>query len=346
MNKTSKRLAELTKYVDRNQVGIEVAPYFNHALPKKEGYKTLVMDVFETETLREYARKDKSIPDDKISDIENVDIVGDASDIAALARPVIGADGIGFVVSSHNFEHLPNPIKFLKGCSEILVEGGIVSMAIPDYRACFDHYRMPTRLSDWLRAYYEDSDTVAPERIFDAEAVGADYHDGVSIRQSYNIDRVLPDKFVPWTDLKTSFSTYLQRLENAGPYADRHFSVLFGHSFELMLRDLVYLELLDFEILEVTETRGHEFFVHLRKTTNTPRDEADFYDKRARLLRQVHRGMGPLAYKTVRSRQIFRLGEISAKTLPQPKELAIMILGPSLVRRIRKKAQKRRASRK
>lgn len=345
MNKTSKRLAELTKYVDRTQRGIEVAPYFNHAVPKKEGYKTLVMDVFETEVLREYARQDKNIPDHKIADIEDVDIVGDASDIAALAKPVIGSEGVSFIVSSHNFEHLPNPIKFLKGCSEILVEGGVISMAIPDYRACFDHYRMPTRLSDWLRAYYEDSDTAAPERIFDAEAVGADYHDGMRTRQSYNMDRILPDKFVPWTNLKTSFDNYLQRLERPCPYADRHFSVLFGHSFELMLRDLIYLDLLNLEVLEVTPTRGHEFFVHLRKTESPPRDEADFYDLRERLLRQVHRGMGPLAYKTVRSRQIFRFGEVSANTLPQPKELALMIFGPNLVNRIKAKARERRANR-
>jgi hypothetical protein len=43
-------------------------------------------------------------------------------------------------------------------------------MAIPDYRACFDHYRYPTRLSDWLRSYHHPLIQPDAESLFDSDS--------------------------------------------------------------------------------------------------------------------------------------------------------------------------------
>jgi len=142
------------------------------------------------------------------------------------------------------------------------------------------------------------------------------------MRESYNIDRILPNQFVPGQNLKNSFDAYRGRIKNPGPYIDRHYSVLFGGSFELMVRDLIFIGLLNFGTLEVSETCGNEFFVHLRKTANPETGEKQFYATRALLLNKVHSGLGPLGYKTLRSREIFRFGHVSSKTLPGLKELA------------------------
>ena len=88
--------------------------------------------------------------------IEDVDLVGSSTHIGELVRARGEAGTFDYVVSSHNFEHLPNPIRFLQGCAEALRPGGILSMAIPDRRACFDYFRPVTRLSDWIQAFVED----------------------------------------------------------------------------------------------------------------------------------------------------------------------------------------------
>ncbi|MFM7442912.1 MAG: methyltransferase domain-containing protein, partial [Tabrizicola sp.] len=164
------RKAILLKYVDPSSPGIEVAPYFNPAVAKRDGYPVLTLDVFDTQALRANATKDPHIPASRIGEIEDVDIVADACGIGdAIAR--LGRTGqFQYIVSSHNFEHLPNPIRFLQGCSVALAPGGVLSMAVPDGRACLDHFRMPTRLADWLSAYHRGLDQPSPESIFDLQA--------------------------------------------------------------------------------------------------------------------------------------------------------------------------------
>jgi SAM-dependent methyltransferase len=132
------RLSQLLAHVDATKTGIEVAPYFNPAVPKATYPKVLTLDVFDTATLKERAAEDPQIYSEKIALIEDVDLVGDASSIGALVSAKGLAGKIGYIVSSHNFEHLPNPIRFLRGCSEVLEPGGVLSMAVPDARACFD----------------------------------------------------------------------------------------------------------------------------------------------------------------------------------------------------------------
>jgi len=42
------RRHEVTKFISREQVGIEIAPYFAGLAPKRDGYQCLVLDVFDT----------------------------------------------------------------------------------------------------------------------------------------------------------------------------------------------------------------------------------------------------------------------------------------------------------
>ena len=60
------RLDELRKFLDKKSLGIEIAPYFNPIVPKADGYNALVLDVFDTVTLRQHAQDDPNISDDDI----------------------------------------------------------------------------------------------------------------------------------------------------------------------------------------------------------------------------------------------------------------------------------------
>lgn len=288
------RIKRILKYADLTQKGIEVAPYYKPLVSKAE-HDVLIIDVFDTEELRRRGQADPLIDD--TSRIEPVDMVGDASDIERLVTDAGYAGKIGYIVSSHNFEHLPNPIKFLRGCSAILKPGGVVSMAVPDGRACFDFFRMPTRLSDWLAAYHEDRRQPSAETLFDALSLQSMYFKRGKLRPACTIGRDAPKRFVASHRLAETYDTYLQAKAGPTEYQDAHCSVFFPETAELMLRDLKFLGLLDLEIIEISKSKGHEFIIHLRKPeTASTETEADFYARRDALMFRVSHNLGAAPY--------------------------------------------------
>jgi predicted SAM-dependent methyltransferase len=332
------RLSELLKYVDRTTLGIEVAPNFNAAIRKSDGFPVLILDVFNTESLRETALKNPHIPNARIDEIEEVDIVGDASAIGSLTQAHGHNGNLNYIVSSHNFEHLPNPILFLQGCAEVLKAGGILSMAVPDCRACFDHFRYPTRLSDWLDAYHTDRKQPSPSTIFDASVSHAMYyvdgqrHTGCSL-QTGNLDN-----FIPSRDVRLAYSNYLQHVEKIGTYKDTHCSVFFPETLELMLRDLRYLGLLELDVVEISPTIGFEFFIHLRKPTNLASvSDGPFYERRDALLPVVSANIGSAPYynRTLRDVCNRKFRSIRGRIESSGKQILNRIIGVERYKRLR-----------
>jgi SAM-dependent methyltransferase len=296
------RLDQLLAHIDPARTGIEVAPYFNPAVPKATYPKVLTLDVFDTATLKERAAEDPQIHSEKIALIEDVDLVGDASSIGSLVSDKGLAGKIGYIVSSHNFEHLPNPIRFLRGCSEVLEPGGVLSMAVPDVRACFDIFRMPTRLVDWLVAYHEDWSQPSPETLFDAFSNVAPHSRLGVVSPATAINIANPAEFKLTSDLRETYATFVQTLDQPGPYRDAHCTVMFPETLELMLRDLRYIGLIDLEIIEVSQTQGIEFFVHLRKPVSkvSAVDKAEHLAVRQALVERINANLGSVVFRRER----------------------------------------------
>lgn len=290
------RKRQILKYADLAKPGIEVAPYFNPTVRKADGYPVLIMDVFSTEELRAFAAKDSFIPDERLAEIETVDIVGDASSIAERVAGTPHEGAVHWIISSHNFEHLPNPIKFLQGCAQILAPGGVLSMAIPDGRSCFDHFRFPTRLSDWLDAYHEDRRRPTPATLFDGDVNRANYFRGEDSFPGSTLDED-PAGYRLERDLRGAYGRYVAERADPGPYRDAHCSVFLPQSFELLIRDLHFLGLCPLEFVEGAENATHEFFVHLRKPAEPqPVDEAAFYARRDALQVEIAENLGRAPY--------------------------------------------------
>ena len=68
------RRIELLRYVTRQQRGIEIAPWFNPVVPKRAGYRTLILDLFDAQNLRRNAESDANVPKEMIPNIEEVDL--------------------------------------------------------------------------------------------------------------------------------------------------------------------------------------------------------------------------------------------------------------------------------
>jgi hypothetical protein len=251
--------------------------------------------------------RDEDIPNERIDEIEEVDFVGDACQIGEFVQDASLTGEISYIISSHNFEHLPNPILFLQGCSDGLKEGGVLSMAVPDYRACFDYYRMPTRLSDWLSAYHVDRKQPSPETLFDSDTMGSRYIKNGTSQPGCNIAKDDPEKFIANRQLVSAYEQYQSSCNAIGVYRDVHCSVLFPALLELLLRDLRKLGLMDLELIEITKTKGLEFFCHLRKADEkSTYDDEEFYDRRDILLMEVSRNLGAAPYHVCFSTSAYR----------------------------------------
>jgi hypothetical protein len=264
------RKNEILKFITKEERGIEIAPYFTPLVPKSQGYNALVLDVFDERELIRRAICDPNIPKSSVGNIEIVDMVGSAVEIESLAKEKgVSQHSLSYITSSHNFEHLPDPVRFLQGCSAIIKDGGILSMAIPDKRGCFDFFRQPSELADVLDAYLNGFQQPTDTMIFSMNASPAHVigpEGGMLGSFLSSTDKGL---IIPQLAIRDHFQAWKNRINarksgDVQCYVDAHCWVFTPVSFRLILLQLAELDLIRFEIIEIIEPGGNEFIVHLR----------------------------------------------------------------------------------
>ena len=250
----------LLKGISKADVGLEIAPFFSPIAPKAEGYGVETVDVLSADQLRRKVLKEPSIPDDLALQIEGVDHVGSASELRATVS-LEGVKSYSYILSSHNFEHLPNPIRFLQDCESLLDQHGQLCMAIPDLRCCFDRFRMPTELDVWLKSFYDNKQAPTPYDRFRAWYKRCNNIDRLNHKQSEI--RLHPN---PQKNLQSAHAELLDSLaESSLPYQDCHVSAFTPASFRLLVKECIALGLFSLDVVESTPTVGNEFLVRLQK---------------------------------------------------------------------------------
>jgi SAM-dependent methyltransferase len=277
------RRKTITSGIAKKDAGIEIAPWFAPLAAKREGYNVKVLDVFGTQELLERAREDPAISDKSYHLIEDVDFVGSATEIGGLVPSELHGT-FDYIVSSHNFEHLPNPIKFLQGCQSVLKPGGLISMAVPDRRGCFDYFRPHTNTGDWLEAYFEDRKKPSPKQIFDLQSCNA-----AAIVDGRELGAFFTDTPLATVrttgDILSAFHAW-QSDEYADVYKDAHCTVMSPASLELMLIECRYLGLISLDIESISAPVGCEFYVRLRNRSQLA-PPASINETRTALMRQI-----------------------------------------------------------
>jgi SAM-dependent methyltransferase len=276
----------IMRFITPQQQGIEIGPFFAPMAPKRMGYNCLVVDVFDTATLRRRAAEDPHIPDDLIDRIEEVDITGSSSAIGELVAAKHQLGTFDYIISSHNFEHLPDPVRFLQGCGKVLRPGGVLSMVLPDRRTCFDYFRPHSTLAGFLDAYYDARDRPTPAQVFESGALRCRYGNGSEI---FSLDDD-PANVVPITFLAGAYGQWEYLRNNPDAYLDIHCWTFTPASFELIIRDLIFLGMISWDVVEISGTIGCEFFVHLQNRSEGEVGELPaelFYEQRRDLLHRV-----------------------------------------------------------
>lgn len=256
------RIQKVTKLIDKSMKGIEVAPWHTPLAPKRDGWNCLSLDIFPMDELRRRNQNDANLDPNQINNIEYVDIVGSATDIESLVADRNELGFYDYIISSHNFEHLPNPIKFLQGCSKVLKKGGVLSMAIPDKRGCFDYFRPHSETADFLEAYAADRQKPTNSQIFAHFSLNARYGgQNIAFLQTNDPRGVQVNK-----DIRHHYENWQENILNsADDYADVHCHIFTPSSFYLIMVELQFLKLIDFHVIEIEQTGGVEFYAHLRK---------------------------------------------------------------------------------
>lgn len=261
------RIKLLQAGLTKDGLGLEIGPLHNPICPKSDGWRILTMDVSPTNIIKRKYQDDPNIDENLI---EDVDIIFSGSLSRSLKNYGLycnedfldSSDCVDYIVSSHNFEHQPNPIQFLVDCQNALRNNGILSMAIPIASRCFDCWRPLTTCGEWIDAFYAQREVPSYGNIADSFANHAKLVDKVDLTdESYSLDKIELNYF-----FTSNYLEHLCELNRNKVYTDAHCSVLNPYSFQLLFEDILLLGLIHQLRIRDIKVNGGEFIVSIIKS--------------------------------------------------------------------------------
>src|SRR5215467_14461622 len=242
MDRRSKILCGL----DLKGFGLEIGPSHSPIAPKIAGFNVKVLDHLSDEALlKNYVGHGVCL-----ENIEHVDYIWNGEPLADL---VGGEHVFDWIIASHVIEHTPCLITFIKNCETILKESGVLSLAVPDKRYCFDLYREKTSLSSVLDAFRE-------KRKIHSPGAAAEYFLNVVAKNgniTWSQDTEGETRFLHGlSDAKQA----MEGIEDDGAFLDLHSWVFTPCSFRLLIEDLYQLGYIRLREKCFFDTEGCEFY--------------------------------------------------------------------------------------
>nr|WP_294551803.1 methyltransferase domain-containing protein [uncultured Rhodopila sp.] len=249
------RVSRLLGTATRSSRIIEIGAGYSPAAPKSHGWNTHVVDHTTQEALRaKYA--DAAVD---VRAIEPVDTVWQQGPLhEAVPAALVGQ--VDLIIASHVLEHLPDLIGFFASAARLAAPSGILSIALPDRRYCFDCFRPWTTTGGLLEAHHRRAIRHDLKTAFDHMAYSA----VVDGRLGWGAEPIarptLLDSFAAAAATAASFSDGMPR-----HYQDYHAWQFTPAGFELITLELGELGLLDWRMEELNGPENFEFFVSLRR---------------------------------------------------------------------------------
>lgn len=224
-------------------------------LVRKDQGRVLYVDYTDTENLRRKAAKDPNVDERAVVDV----------DINLELGPLVGQCGplapFDYAVASHVFEHLPNPVAWLRDVASLLVPGGLVALAVPDRRYTFDFFRTETTAAQLIAWDREGLSRPSLTQLADHY-----YHvRKVETGRAWVEVPLLEGSPRHHHDLQVS--RILDRAA-AGAYVDCHCSVWTSAQFAAVFPEVIRIRELPLGILHLDEPvpGANEFLVTFRRT--------------------------------------------------------------------------------
>ncbi|WP_442755017.1 class I SAM-dependent methyltransferase [Methylocystis sp. JAN1] len=247
------RISILRQGLTTDSYALEIGPSFNPVLPKSEGWNVVTIDHEDKPGLVAKYSADPSVETSKIEEVDFVWRGGALTD--AIPSHLHGA--FDAVLASHVIEHTPDLVAFLKATEELIKPDGVVILAVPDKRVCFDFYRQLTLTGDALVAHRAKADR------HDART---HFENGVYMAikgQSAGWFRADTRPAILNAPIATAFD-FMARAERP-EYIDAHCWIFVPASFELVVLELAALGLLDLRVERTEISEATEFYAWLRR---------------------------------------------------------------------------------
>lgn len=258
-NEYSSRVKLIAEHLDLdNGVGLEIGPSHNPVFPKSSGINVEIIDHLDKNGLIE---KYSTHQDVDTSKIEDVDYVWDGRPLAKVIGKLAYYD---WIIASHVIEHTPCLIAFLQDCAELLKEGGVLSLVIPDKRYCFDHLNERTSIGDILDAHIMKRVRPTPGKIYEYLANSVKLNKKIAWSKQENYAK---NGFELVHDVESARRLYFESIES-DTYHDVHVWRFTPKSFEFIINELNGLGLVNLKIISIYDTVGCEFYASLAKRTD------------------------------------------------------------------------------
>jgi len=244
------RKETITSSLNLSGLGLEVGPSHDPVAPKAGGYNVHIVDHLPQDELKaKYVGHGVNI-----DNIEPVDFVWAGQPLDEL----VGGKGIyDWIIASHVIEHVPDLIRFVRECQSILKPDGIISLAIPDRRYCFDYLRPASSTGQVIQAHLEGRIRHTPGQIFDSFSMATKLNGSIawSKDSTGSLEFLHPPTFG---------NVMLDQYVKSDEYVDVHAWVFTPSSFRLIIRDLNELGFLNIQEESFHDSVGCEFFVSFR----------------------------------------------------------------------------------
>jgi GT2 family glycosyltransferase/tetratricopeptide (TPR) repeat protein len=250
------RADTLLSGVERSARIIEIGPSFSPIAPKADGWSTSTVDHATRDALIDKYRGHPGVDVDKIEEVDFVWSSGSITDVVPSDRH----GTFDAFIASHVIEHTTDLIGFLETAATLLAPRGVVILAVPDKRYCFDYFRPLTTTGQVLEAH-------AARRSRHTRRIAFD-HAAYAVHHGRN---------GAWGQAPLGALDFYSLLEEAGnsfssfsadpglPYIDFHAWQFIPASFELLMLELACLGQSDWRIERITPAIGCEFHVWLRR---------------------------------------------------------------------------------
>lgn len=249
----------ITALIDKKELGLEIGPSINPIARKSDGYNVHIVDHLSQLDLKtKYHEHGVSV-----ANIEPVDFIWKGEPLREVVNNGLVYD---WIIASHVIEHVPDLIRFIRDCQSILKPNGIISLAIPDKRFCFDFLRFPTSSGALVQAFLEKRVRHTPGQVFDSFAFASALDGNISWEEGSS-------GRLEWLHAHGYGGLALKNAQESEDYVDLHAWVFTPSSFRLAILDLTLLGYLKIHEESFTPTIGCEFFVAFRNCP--PKGEFD-----------------------------------------------------------------------
>jgi SAM-dependent methyltransferase len=230
--------------------GLEMGPLTNPVVPRSSG-PVEYLDRDDTEALRERYRVHADVDVDEIVHVDHV--------VTSTVREAVGDSApYDYVVASHVIEHVPDLVAWLDDLRSVLVTGGVLSLAIPDHRRCFDALRTPTVTADVVEAHLAGRRVPSPRQAYDYLANAVAWQGHIIWAHDAPLDELT------FLHEEGDALGLARRVQELGEYHDMHCWVFTPESFVALIAALRRLRLVAFEVAACSDVLGGEFVAQLR----------------------------------------------------------------------------------